>query len=139
MLEGREERVGDRRELLAEKVAGLDHARDVERAAQRGGDLHVGAIERAIDWYVRSLAPAAGASEVEQALAAEDELTPTNHEVGARTLARAREWDVVLAVDQSGSMAESVVYSSVMAAIFASIFGSVASSCSRVCLRQGHR
>lgn len=31
------------------------------------------------------------------------------------------EWDVVLCVDQSGSMAESVVYSSVMAAIFASL------------------
>src|SRR5262249_56718149 len=31
------------------------------------------------------------------------------------------EWDVVLVVDQSGSMAESVVYSSVMAAIFASL------------------
>jgi Mg-chelatase subunit ChlD len=31
------------------------------------------------------------------------------------------EWDIVLVVDQSGSMAESVVYSSVMAAIFASI------------------
>jgi Mg-chelatase subunit ChlD len=34
---------------------------------------------------------------------------------------RHHEWDVVLAVDQSGSMAESVVYSSVMAAIFASL------------------
>lgn len=31
------------------------------------------------------------------------------------------EWDVVLCVDQSGSMAQSVVYSSVMAAIFASL------------------
>jgi hypothetical protein len=31
------------------------------------------------------------------------------------------EWDMVLLVDQSGSMAESVVYSSIMAAIFASI------------------
>lgn len=31
------------------------------------------------------------------------------------------EWDVAILVDQSGSMAESVVYSSVMAAIFASI------------------
>src|SRR5207237_10297875 len=31
------------------------------------------------------------------------------------------EWDVALVVDQSGSMAESVVYSSVMAAIFASL------------------
>lgn len=31
------------------------------------------------------------------------------------------EWDVVLAVDQSGSMATSVVYSSIMAAIFASL------------------
>ncbi|MCE9671800.1 VWA domain-containing protein [Myxococcus stipitatus] len=31
------------------------------------------------------------------------------------------EWDVTLVVDQSGSMAESVVYSSVMAAIFASL------------------
>ena len=35
--------------------------------------------------------------------------------------ARHHEWDVALAVDQSGSMAESVVYSSVMAAIFASL------------------
>jgi predicted metal-dependent peptidase len=34
---------------------------------------------------------------------------------------RRHDWDVVIAVDQSGSMAESVVYSSVMAAIFASI------------------
>jgi VWA domain containing CoxE-like protein len=34
---------------------------------------------------------------------------------------RHHEWDVVLAVDQSGSMAQSVVYSSVMAAIFASL------------------
>jgi len=34
---------------------------------------------------------------------------------------RRHEWDVVLVVDQSGSMAESVVYSSVMAAIFASL------------------
>jgi uncharacterized protein with von Willebrand factor type A (vWA) domain len=34
---------------------------------------------------------------------------------------RRHEWDVVLLVDQSGSMAESVVYSSVMAAIFASL------------------
>lgn len=34
---------------------------------------------------------------------------------------RRHEWDVTLLVDQSGSMAESVVYSSVMAAIFASI------------------
>lgn len=34
---------------------------------------------------------------------------------------RRNEWDVALAVDQSGSMAESVVYSSVMAAIFASL------------------
>jgi hypothetical protein len=34
---------------------------------------------------------------------------------------RRREWDVALVVDQSGSMAESVVYSSVMAAIFASL------------------
>lgn len=34
---------------------------------------------------------------------------------------RHHEWDVVLVVDQSGSMAESVVYSSVMAAIFASL------------------
>ena len=34
---------------------------------------------------------------------------------------RHHEWDVALAVDQSGSMAESVVYSSVMAAIFASL------------------
>lgn len=34
---------------------------------------------------------------------------------------RRHEWDVAIAVDQSGSMAESVVYSSVMAAIFASI------------------
>jgi hypothetical protein len=31
------------------------------------------------------------------------------------------EWDVVILVDQSGSMAESVVYSSIMAAIFASL------------------
>ncbi len=34
---------------------------------------------------------------------------------------RRHEWDVALLVDQSGSMAESVVYSSVMAAIFASL------------------
>jgi hypothetical protein len=34
---------------------------------------------------------------------------------------RRHDWDVVIAVDQSGSMAHSVVYSSVMAAIFASI------------------
>lgn len=34
---------------------------------------------------------------------------------------RQNEWDVALVVDQSGSMAESVVYSSVMAAIFASL------------------
>ena len=34
---------------------------------------------------------------------------------------RRHDWDVVIAVDQSGSMAESVVYSAVMAAIFASI------------------
>jgi Mg-chelatase subunit ChlD len=34
---------------------------------------------------------------------------------------RRHEWDVVLIVDQSGSMAQSVVYSSVMAAIFASL------------------
>ena len=34
---------------------------------------------------------------------------------------RHHEWDVVLVVDQSGSMAQSVVYSSVMAAIFASL------------------
>lgn len=34
---------------------------------------------------------------------------------------RHHEWDVAIAVDQSGSMAESVVYSSVMAAIFASL------------------
>ncbi len=34
---------------------------------------------------------------------------------------RRHDWEVVIAVDQSGSMAESVVYSSVMAAIFASI------------------
>ncbi|MCC7383155.1 MAG: VWA domain-containing protein [Deltaproteobacteria bacterium] len=34
---------------------------------------------------------------------------------------RHHEWDVALVVDQSGSMAESVVYSSVMAAIFASL------------------
>src|SRR5262249_32209990 len=34
---------------------------------------------------------------------------------------RRHEWDVVLCVDQSGSMAQSVVYSSVMAAIFASL------------------
>ena len=34
---------------------------------------------------------------------------------------RRHEWDVVLVVDQSGSMAQSVVYSSVMAAIFASL------------------
>jgi Mg-chelatase subunit ChlD len=34
---------------------------------------------------------------------------------------RRHEWDVALVVDQSGSMAESVVYSAVMAAIFASI------------------
>ena len=34
---------------------------------------------------------------------------------------RHHEWDVVLCVDQSGSMAQSVVYSSVMAAIFASL------------------
>jgi Mg-chelatase subunit ChlD len=34
---------------------------------------------------------------------------------------RRHDWDVVLAVDQSGSMGRSVVYSSVMAAIFASI------------------
>lgn len=34
---------------------------------------------------------------------------------------RRADWDVVIAVDQSGSMASSVVYSSVMAAIFASI------------------
>ncbi|WP_338873015.1 VWA domain-containing protein [Myxococcus stipitatus] len=34
---------------------------------------------------------------------------------------RRHEWDVTLVVDQSGSMAESVVYSSVMAAIFASL------------------
>jgi hypothetical protein len=31
------------------------------------------------------------------------------------------EWDIAIAVDQSGSMAESVIYSSVMAAIFASL------------------
>jgi Mg-chelatase subunit ChlD len=34
---------------------------------------------------------------------------------------RRHEWDVALVVDQSGSMAQSVVYSSVMAAIFASL------------------
>ena len=34
---------------------------------------------------------------------------------------RRHEWDVVLLVDQSGSMVESVVYASVMAAIFASL------------------
>src|SRR5205823_13465019 len=34
---------------------------------------------------------------------------------------RRHEWDIVIAVDQSGSMAQSVVYSSVMAAIFASL------------------
>lgn len=34
---------------------------------------------------------------------------------------RRHDWDVVLCVDQSGSMAPSVVYSSVMAAIFASL------------------
>lgn len=34
---------------------------------------------------------------------------------------RRHEWDVVLLVDQSGSMAESVVYSSIMASIFASL------------------
>lgn len=34
---------------------------------------------------------------------------------------RRHEWDVSILVDQSGSMAESVVYSSVMAAIFASL------------------
>ncbi|MCA9706463.1 MAG: VWA domain-containing protein [Myxococcales bacterium] len=34
---------------------------------------------------------------------------------------RRAEWDVALLVDQSGSMAQSVVYSSVMAAIFASL------------------
>ncbi|MBP6841248.1 MAG: VWA domain-containing protein [Kofleriaceae bacterium] len=34
---------------------------------------------------------------------------------------RRHDWDVVIAVDQSGSMAHSVVHSSVMAAIFASI------------------
>ena len=34
---------------------------------------------------------------------------------------RRHDWDVVIAVDQSGSMGPSVVYSSVMAAIFASI------------------
>lgn len=34
---------------------------------------------------------------------------------------RKHEWDVIMLVDQSGSMASSVVYSSVMAAIFASL------------------
>jgi hypothetical protein len=34
---------------------------------------------------------------------------------------RRHDWDIVIAVDQSGSMGESVVYSSVMAAIFASL------------------
>ena len=34
---------------------------------------------------------------------------------------RRHEWDVAILVDQSGSMAESVVYASIMAAIFASI------------------
>jgi Mg-chelatase subunit ChlD len=34
---------------------------------------------------------------------------------------RRHEWDIAIAVDQSGSMAQSVVYSSVMAAIFASL------------------
>jgi Mg-chelatase subunit ChlD len=34
---------------------------------------------------------------------------------------RRQEWDVVILVDQSGSMVESVVYASIMAAIFASI------------------
>jgi Mg-chelatase subunit ChlD len=34
---------------------------------------------------------------------------------------RRHEWDVAILVDQSGSMAESVVYSSIMAAIFASL------------------
>jgi Mg-chelatase subunit ChlD len=34
---------------------------------------------------------------------------------------RRHEWDMAILVDQSGSMAESVVYSSIMAAIFASI------------------
>lgn len=34
---------------------------------------------------------------------------------------RRHDWDIVIAVDQSGSMAQSVVYSSVMAAIFASL------------------
>ena len=34
---------------------------------------------------------------------------------------RRHEWDVVLVVDQSGSMAESLVYAAVMAAIFASL------------------
>jgi hypothetical protein len=34
---------------------------------------------------------------------------------------RHHEWDIAIAVDQSGSMAQSVVYSSVMAAIFASL------------------
>jgi uncharacterized protein with von Willebrand factor type A (vWA) domain len=34
---------------------------------------------------------------------------------------RRHEWEVAILVDQSGSMAESVVYSSIMAAIFASI------------------
>jgi Mg-chelatase subunit ChlD len=34
---------------------------------------------------------------------------------------RRHDWDIVIVVDQSGSMAESVVYSSVMAAIFASL------------------
>lgn len=107
------------REIIAEVVAAL--RRKLESVVRTAV---LGAVRRDRSSPVRSARNLDWSRTIRSNLrgwqAAEKRLIPERFHFFANQRRR-HEWDVVLAVDQSGSMAQSVVYSSIMAAIFASL------------------
>lgn len=107
------------REIVAEVVEGLraQFASEVRTAvlgALRRGTRSPLPLAANVDWK-RTIRENLGGWD-----SARKRLLARQFRFNARQRRRA-EWDVILVVDQSGSMAESVVYASVMAAIFASL------------------
>ena len=107
------------RQIIAEVVADLRKALESEVRTSLLGALRRNStspmkVARNLDWGRTIRRNLKGWDAANQRLVPERFYFQANQR-------RRHEWDVVLVVDQSGSMAASVVYSSVMAAIFASL------------------
>jgi hypothetical protein len=107
------------RELVRKVVEDLrrqleNEVRTAILGAVRRGEHSPMKVLRNLDWKRTIRANLKGWDQEQQRLVPERLYFWSNQQ-------RQHEWDILLLVDQSGSMASSVVYSSVMAAIFASL------------------